>query len=43
MFGTFTVAIDGSDELYRGADTLYERHDTRELLHCFLVNDPQAL
>jgi len=29
MFGTFTVTVDGSDQLCRGADTLYERHDTR--------------
>jgi len=42
MFGTFTVTVDGSDELYRGADTLYERHDTRELFHYLLINDPQV-
>jgi len=29
MFGTFTVAVDGSDDLRRGPDTLQQHHDYR--------------
>ena len=29
MFGTFTVTVDGSNDLCRGFDTLQQRHDSR--------------
>ena len=29
MFGTFTVTVDGSNDLCRGPDTLQQRHDSR--------------
>ena len=30
MFGTFTVAVDASNDLSRGPDTLQQRHDSRK-------------
>jgi len=38
MFGTFSVAVNGSDELCRGIDTLHPRHDARKLVHPLPVN-----
>jgi hypothetical protein len=30
MFGTFTITVDGSNDLCRGPDTLQQRHDSRK-------------
>ena len=37
MFGTFTVAVDGSNDLCRGPDTLQQQHDSRRFTHLFLT------
>jgi hypothetical protein len=29
MFGTFAITDDGSEELYRGVDTLHQQYETR--------------
>ena len=35
MFGTFTIAVDGSDQLSRGTDP--RQHGTRELIYFLLL------
>jgi hypothetical protein len=37
MFGTFTITVDGSNDLCRGPDTLQQRHDSRKRFPSFRV------
>jgi hypothetical protein len=40
MFGTFTVTVDGGNDLCRGPDTLQQRHDTARTSHRSLPHVP---